>query len=41
MLTLAIIAMVIAEYGVTIKGADIRRSETIEDLFNIVKEYKG
>jgi acyl carrier protein len=40
MLILAIIAMITNEYGVTIKGADIRRSETIGDLFNIVREYK-
>ena len=37
---LMIIGMVDDEYGVTIKGDDIRKSETIEDLFNIVKGYK-
>lgn len=36
---LSVIAMVDAEYGITIKGEDIRKSETIEDLFNIVKGY--
>ncbi|MDR0301415.1 MAG: acyl carrier protein [Treponema sp.] len=41
MIALSIIAMVDDEYGVTIKGDDIRKSETIEDLFNIVKEYKS
>jgi len=41
MVALSIIAMVDDEYGVTIKGEDIRKSETIEDLFNIVKEYKS
>lgn len=34
---LSIIAMVDEEYDITIKGDDIRNSETIEDLFNIVK----
>jgi len=38
---LAVIAMVDSEYGVQIKGADIRESETVEDLFNKVKELKG
>ena len=40
MVALSIIAMVDDEYGVTIKGDDIRKSETVESLFNIVKEYK-
>ena len=34
---LSIIAMVDEEYDVTIKGDDIRNSETIEDLYNVVK----
>jgi acyl carrier protein len=33
----AVIAMVDTEYGVSIKGEDIRSSNTIEDIFNIVK----
>ena len=37
----AVIAMVDAEYDVQIKGDDIRNAETIEDLFNKVKEIKG
>ena len=41
MTALSIIAMIDNEYGVTIKGDDIRKSETIEDLFNTVKEYKS
>jgi acyl carrier protein len=41
MVALSVIAMVDDEYGVTIKGEDIKKSETIEDLFNIVKEYKS
>lgn len=35
---LSIIAMVDEEYDVAIKGDDVKNSETIEDLFNIVKE---
>jgi len=38
---LSVIAMVDDEYSVTIKGEDIRKSSTVEDLFNIVKEYKS
>jgi len=41
MVALSIIAMVDDEYGITIKGDDIRKSKTVEDLFNIVKEYKS
>ena len=41
MVALSIIAMIDDEYNITIKGDDIRKSETIEDLFNIVKEYKS
>jgi len=41
MTALSVIAMVDEEYGVTIKGDDIRKSTTIEDLFNIVKGYKS
>jgi acyl carrier protein len=41
MMALSIIAMVDDEYGITIKGLDITESETIEDLFNIVQEYKS
>jgi len=41
MVALSIIAMVDAEYSVTIKGEDIRNSKTVEDLFNIVKGYKS
>ena len=35
---LSIIAMVDEEYDVTLKGDDIKNAETIEDLFNLVKE---
>lgn len=34
---LAIIAMVDSNYNVVIKGEDIRNTQTIEDLFKIVK----
>ena len=40
LMALSIIAMVDEEYDVAIKGKDIRESETIEDLFNIVKSSK-
>ena len=41
MIALSIIAMVDDEYDIIIRGDDIRKSETIEDLFNIVKGYKN
>lgn len=37
LIALSIIAMVDEEYDVTLKGDDIRNSNTIDDLFNIVK----
>lgn len=37
LIALSIIAMVDEEYDITIKGDDIRNSNTIEDLFNAVK----
>jgi acyl carrier protein len=37
MIALSVIVMVEDEYGVTIKGDDIRAARTIEDLYNIVK----
>lgn len=37
LIALSIIAMVDEEYDITIKGDDIRNSNTIEELFNIVK----
>lgn len=36
LIALSIIAMVDEEYDITIKGDDIRNSETIMDLYNIV-----
>lgn len=35
---LSIIGMVDEEYNVTLKGDELRNAETIEDLFNIVKD---
>lgn len=37
LMALSVIAMVDEEYDIRIKGDDIRSSETIEDLFNLVK----
>ena len=37
LVALSVIAMVDEEYDVTIKGDDIRNSNTVEDLFNVVK----
>jgi acyl carrier protein len=37
---LSIIAMIDEEYGVAVKGKDIREAETIEDLFKTVLERK-
>ena len=41
LIALSVIAMVDEEYDITIKGDDIRNSETIEDLFNIVKSKES
>jgi acyl carrier protein len=41
MFALSIIAMIDDEYNITIKGNDIRDSETIEDLFEKVKGYES
>jgi len=40
LLALSIIAMVDEEYGVTLKGDDIRSANTIEDLYDIIKSKK-
>lgn len=37
LIALSIIAMVDEEYDVTLKGDDVKSSNTIEDLFQIVK----
>ena len=36
LIALSVIAMVDEEYDITIKGDDIRNSNTVEDLFNAV-----
>ncbi|MDR0604996.1 MAG: acyl carrier protein, partial [Bacteroidales bacterium] len=38
---LSVIAMIDDEYGVTIKGNDIRVSKTIKDLYTLVKKHKS
>lgn len=40
LIALSIIAMVDEEYDVSLKGNDLRNSQTIEDLFNVVKNKK-
>jgi acyl carrier protein len=40
LLALSVIAMIDTEYNVIIKGDDIKNSNTIEDLYNIVKSKK-
>ncbi len=40
LIALSIIAMVDEEYGVTIKGNDVRNSETIEDLYLVVNSLQ-
>lgn len=35
---LSIVMMIYQEYGVEVESKDIRQADTIEDLFNIVKE---
>ena len=37
LIALSVIAMIADEYDVSIKGNDIKGSNTIEDLFNLVK----
>lgn len=36
--SLSIIAMVDDEYGITLKGDDIRQATTVQDLFEIAKK---
>lgn len=35
---LSVVAMIIQEYGVELDSLDVRNADTIEDLYNIVKE---
>ena len=37
LVALTVIAMVDEEYDVTIKGEDLRKAKTIEDLYNVIK----
>lgn len=37
---LSVMAMIDEEYDIQIKGEDIRQAETLEDLFNLVKNKK-
>ena len=41
LVALSIIAMVDEEYGVTLKGDDIKSATTIQDIFNRVVALKG
>jgi acyl carrier protein len=40
LLALSVIAMTDEQYGVALKGDDIRKATTIEDLYNIMKSKK-
>ena len=40
LIALGVIAMADEEYDVTLKGDDIRNSNTVEDLFNLIKSKK-
>lgn len=37
LIALSIIAMTYEEYDIVLKGNDIRNSNTVEDLFNVIK----
>jgi len=41
LVALSIIAMVDEEYDVTLKGEDIKKSETLKDIFDIVSSRKS
>ena len=40
LIALSLIAMVDEEYDVTLKGEDIRTSNTVKELFDVVKSKK-
>ena len=40
LIALSIIAMVDEEYGISLKGDDIKKAITVQDLFNIVAAKK-
>lgn len=39
--SLSVVAMIIQEYGVELDSKDVRDADTIEDLFDTVKERQG
>lgn len=41
LIALSVIAMVDEEYGVTLKGDDIKNATTVQDIFNRVAALKG
>lgn len=41
LVALSIIAMADEEYGVALRGDDIRSARTIQDLFNVVRAKRG
>ena len=41
LIALSVIAMVDEEYGVTLKGNDIKNANTVQDVFNRVVALKG
>lgn len=40
LVALSVIAMADEEYGVALKGEDIRKAVKVEDLFNVIKSRK-
>ena len=38
---LSVVAMIIQEYGVELDSQDVRKADTIEDLFNLVNERQA
>ena len=40
LITLSVIAMADEEYDVKLTGDDIKNAETVEDLYNIIKDKK-
>ena len=39
--SLSVVAMIIQEYGVELDSQDVRKADTIEDLFNLVNERQA
>lgn len=40
LVAMSVIAMADSEYNVTLTGDDIRNSQTVEDLFNLIRSKK-